>query len=147
MKTILSSFLMLTAFVCNAQTKALNVTMTDSTYFKYPGSTSMGEARDSNLIVFTNTVYKCNTRINFNFDNNVMFITYPNGEKIKNKIIALNTAYDQIDCDILTETGKFYNFLIAENIDGKTSMIVRCRHKTKDGFVEGYFTNDVNVIK
>lgn len=51
--------------------------MTDSTYFKYPGSTSMGEARDSNLIVFSNTVYKGSTRINFNFESNVMFINYP----------------------------------------------------------------------
>jgi hypothetical protein len=76
-----------------------------------------------------------------------MFITYPNGVNVKNKIITYNDKYGQINCDILTESGMFYNFVIAENISGDMSMIVRSRHKTKDGYVEGYFTNNVTVIK
>lgn len=145
MKTILSFLFILVSFISNAQIQTLNLTMTDSTNFKYPSLSTMGDARDSNLIVFGKTELNCNTKISFNFDNNVMFITYPNGHRVRNKIIAYNTQYDQIDCDILTEQGMFYNFLIAENINDKMSMIVRSRHKTKDGYVVGYFTNDVKV--
>jgi hypothetical protein len=147
MKTILSFLFVFTMFVANAQTKNLSVIMTDSTHFKYPAKSTLGDAKDSNLVVYGNMVNNCKTKINFNFDNKVMFITYPNGVNVKNKIITYNDKYGQINCDILTESGMFYNFVIAENISGEMSMIVRSRHKTKDGHVEGYFTNNVTVIK
>lgn len=120
--------------------------MVDFTNFKYSKEISVGDAIDSNKIIYDTLTYFCDTKFTFNFLKNEMIFSLPGGFIQTNKIIINENNNDNISVDVDITNEGIFNFLLSKNIDGNISMIVRNR-VSENGFIVGYFTNKIQITE
>ena len=142
MKPILSFAIIITALTANSQ--VFRCIMNDYQYFKYPETISLGEAMDSNLVVYDSLTYTTQTRFVFDLDNMILTYTLQTGKVEINEITKVFKSEPFIDVDVFIEGKGIYNYLFNENINGDVSMIVRERFE-KNGMVSGFFTNKIDI--
>jgi hypothetical protein len=140
MKTILSLIFISFFFLGNAQ--VFKCTMIDFQSFEYPDRVSLGEAMDSNFVIYDTVSYTTKTKFVFDLDKMLLTYTLPSGKTEKHQITTIYKSEPYINVDVLIEDKGIYNYLFDINVYGDVSMIVRNRIQ-KNGMISGFFTNKV----
>jgi hypothetical protein len=142
MKTILSLICIIIGLSGNAQ--VFKCTMYDYQYFEYPERISLGEAMDSNLVIYDTIMYTTQTKFVFDLNKMTLKYTLPNGNVETHGITTVFKSEPFMDVDVLIEGKGIYNYLFGDNVNGDVSMIVRKRLQNNE-MVNGFFTNKVHI--
>jgi hypothetical protein len=142
MKAILSLIFISICFLGNSQ--VFKCTMYDYQFFQYPERLSLGEAMDSNLVIYDTVSYTTQTRFVFDLEKMVLTYTLSSGKVETHQITTVIKSKPFIDVDVLIEGKGIYNYLFGDNVNDDISMIVRERF-VKNGMVNGFFTNKVVI--
>jgi hypothetical protein len=118
--------------------------MYDYQYFKYPERISLGDAMDSNLVIYDTIMYTTQTKFIFDLDKMILSYTLPNGKVETHKITTVYKSEPFIDVDVLIEGKGISNYLFGDNVNGDISLIVRDRLQN-NGMVSGFFTNKIHI--
>jgi len=118
--------------------------MYDYQYFEYPERISLGEAMDSNLVVYDTIMYTTQTKFVFDLNKMILKYTLQTGKVETHEITTVFKSEPFMDVDVLIEGKGIYNYLFGDNVNGDVSMIVRKRLQNNE-MVNGFFTNKVHI--